>query len=212
MSAADTVTWVRDVVTIRPRLLSPFRRVDGEWVTNDRTVYVERLPADATRTPRIALVPRHGYAKMLTGAEVAHVRRIAKRRGWIVTTHRKTLVLDRFPYLDGDLDCDVDLLRRLNRVGERLTKTHRRKVVVFVRSGLRTLDEQTVLWNRYGPPRAARPNPNAPHVRGIAADCGIDGRDIGDFAGARSAMEAEGLCLRVPGEDWHVEVGDTWRA
>lgn len=123
----------------------------------------------------------------------------------------KTLI-ERHPHLEGDLDCNVDLLDALEGVGRRLSAKEGRKVVVTVRSGKRTLEEQTVLWNRYGPPRAARPNPNAPHVRGIAADCGINGRDIGDYPGARAAMKAEGLCLRVPNEDWHVERGTTWNA
>lgn len=209
----DTVTWVRTIVTARPRKLSPFRRVDGEWASNSRVIYVERLPAGSTKkTPAVSLLPRHGFAKLLTDSEAAHVRKWARKRGWVVQVTRKTFVLERYPNLEGDLDCNSDLLRRLQRVGERLTKRERRKVVVFVRSGLRTIDEQQALWDRYGPPRAARPNPSAPHVRGIAADCGIDGRDIGDYPGARDAMRAEGLCLRVPGEDWHVEVGDTWRA
>lgn len=211
-AGTPTVTWVRTIAEVRPRRLTPFRRVEGEWVTNSRTMFVERLAPGSRKTPSVSLLPRHGFAKLLTDAEVARVRAWARKRGWVVRTTRKTFVIERYPNLAGDLDCSTDLLRRLQRVAERLSKREGRKVVVFVRSGLRTLAEQTVLWNRYGPPRAARPNPNAPHVRGIAADCGIDGRDIGDYPGARDAMRAEGLCLRVVGEDWHVEVGDTWRA
>lgn len=212
-AGTPTVTWVRTIAEVRPRRLTPFRRVDGEWVTNSRVMYVERLPkGSAKKSPSVSLLPRHGFAKLLTDDEVAAVRAWARKRGWVVRVTRKTFVIERFPNLDGDLDCNSDLLRRLQRVAERLSKREGRKVVVFVRSGTRTLAEQQVLWDRYGPPRAARPNPNAPHVRGIAADCGIDGRDIGDYPGAREAMRAEGLCLRVPGEDWHVEVGNTWAA
>jgi hypothetical protein len=203
MMAGPVRTLERYVVTARPRRLSPFRLVGGAWVTNAKRVRVQRAPGQPMR---LALVARHQYASLLTKLEVEYVERIAARRGWILDVKPNPLTIQVYPHLDGDLDCNADLLAALNRVGKRLG------VIVFVRSGRRTLAEQQALWDQYGPPRAARPNPNAPHVRGVAADVGIDGRDIGDYPGARDAMKAEGLSLRVPGEDWHVELGGVWNA
>lgn len=197
------ITLERYIVSARPRALSPFRWTRGGWVTNAKRVRVRRVKG---RGMAVAVKEIHGYASLLTAAELDFVRKVAKRRGWILTVNPGNLHIERYPYLDGDLDCSPDLLRRLNAVGKELGKT------IFVRSGLRTMQEQWDLYNRYGSPRAAYPNPNAPHVRGIAADAGIDGRDIGEWPGARAAMRRHGLSLRVPGEDWHVEVGSTWNA
>lgn len=200
---SEHIVLDRFVVRARPRAWSPYRKVDGEWVRNDQRVRVRRVKGQKVA---LSLKPLHGYASLLTTAELAFVRRVARRRGWVLDVEDHTLTIPRYSWLDGDLDCNTDLLARLNRVGKALGKT------VFVRSGRRTIDEQWALWRRYGPPRAAYPNPEAPHVRGVAADVGIDGRDIGDYPGARSAMREQGLCLRVPGEDWHTEVGTTWNA
>lgn len=111
-----------------------------------------------------------------------------------------------YPYLYGDMDCSKDLLIRLNKVGADLGKKIR------IRSGRRTMAEQWELYNALGPKIAAYPSATAPHVRGIAADCGIDGINIGAYPGARQAMLKYDVCLRVANENWHVEVGgrDRW--
>ena len=199
-TARELPRWI---VTARPRRLSPYRRVDGELVTNSKRVRVQRVLHEPMR---LALVPRHGYASLLNAGELAFVEGIAKRRGWILTTRYAPLMIPRYAWLDGDMDCERELLDALNHVGRRVGRK------VFIRSGRRTIAEQQALWDLYGPPRAARPDANAPHVRGVAADCGIEGRDIGDYPGARDAMRAAGLSLRVPGEDWHVERGSVWNA
>lgn len=195
--------------TVRPRRLTPFRRVNGEWVSNDSTVYVRRVSG---LPMALSLKPRHGYTSLLTKGELEFANKIARRKGWIVNDRQANIEVEEYPYLDGDLDCNPDLLARLNRVGKRLKRT------IFIRSGLRTIREQTSLYQtnmdpatgqpKPGRPLTARPNPNAPHVRGIAADCGIDGKDIGDFPGAIDALRAEGLGLPVASEDWHVEITD----
>jgi len=195
---------------IRPRKTTPFRRVDGEWVTNESPVYVRRVKG---LPMALSLKPLHGYTSLLTKAELEFVKRVSRRKGWIVKERPANIEIEEYPYLDGDLDCNPELLKRLNQVGKRLKRT------VFVRSGLRTIAEQTSLYQQNmngatgqpkpGRPLTARPNPNAPHVRGIAADCGIDGKDIGDFPGAVDALRAEGLGLPVASEDWHVEITDS---
>lgn len=119
-------------------------------------------------------------------------------------------IVPSYPHLVGDLDCNPDLLRRLDAVGRSLGATIR------IRSGRRTMVEQQALWDQNmnpttGRPKpghalTARPNANAPHVRGVAADCGIDGINIGAYPGARAAMREHGLCLNVSSENWHVQV------
>lgn len=208
-AATPTQELPRWRVTARPRALSRYRRVDGEWVTNSKPLRVRRAPGKAMA---VALVPRHQYAVLLTKSEVEFARTVARKNRWVLTEQYTPLHVKRYQHLDGDLDCNADLLDRLDRVGARLSRLHGRSVTIFVRSGLRTIPEQTMLYRRYLAglgPLAAPPNPSAPHVRGIAADCGIDGRDIGDVDGALGALAAEGLCLPIPGEDWHVEIGSS---
>lgn len=100
---------------------------------------------------------------------------------------------------------DRRLLRRLNRIGQR---RHR---IIWIKSGHRTMDEQWGFWNhyqQYGYPKAAYPNANAPHVRGVAADVGILDRrgvyrSLGLDAKARKIAEGMGLRAWVSGEPWH---------
>jgi hypothetical protein len=153
---------------------------------------------------RLVFTPEDGARVLLSLHEANEAGGRMKRLGF---EYRVVPVeVEPYPNLAGDLDCDPDLLRRLNRVGAKL------KVTVYVRSGRRTLEEQRFLYDTLGPSIAAYPSPSAPHIRGVAADCGINGVNIGRWPGARDAMKGEGLCLRVPGEDWHVEIGETWRA
>jgi hypothetical protein len=116
-------------------------------------------------------------------------------------------------FVVGDTDCDRDLLTALANVAKDLNTT------IYVRQGRRTIAEQQHLYDLFLAGKgnlAARPNKNAPHVRGIAADCAVgtsrDGSNIGDYKGARDAMKKRGLCLCVGGETWHVQRGDNWLA
>jgi hypothetical protein len=113
----------------------------------------------------------------------------------------------------GDTDCERPLLTALANVGKDLG------VTIYVRQGRRTIAEQQQLYELYLAGKgnlAAKPNKNAPHVRGIAADCAVgtdrNGPNIGDFRGARDAMKKRGLCLCVGGETWHVQRGSNWLA
>lgn len=199
--------------------MTPGDKVGTDMVTLER--YIVRTSSGArVRVRRVPGKPMamlfraaHGYASLLTSAEVAFARKRAKARGWKLTVTRNDLTVDRLPWVDGDTDCNADLLRALNRVGKRLGK------VVFIRSGRRTMDEQRALYAQNMDPNTGRPKPgrpltavpnaSAPHTRGIAADCGIDGRDIGDYPGAVAALKAEGVGLPVPSEDWHCSLGSS---
>jgi len=110
-------------------------------------------------------------------------------------------------WLSGDLDFDRKLMVKLAKVArDSKTKIH-------VNYGKRTRAEQQALWDKYGPPRAARPGTSR-HETGMAADCVTKRtrRNIGSVPRIREAMKKHGLCLPVPNEPWHVEIGNTWRS
>lgn len=179
-----------------------------EWRSNWRTVYVQRAPG---KPDNVSLVPLDGYVKLLTDEEVDAVKRVAAKHKWQLSVKRSDLVFERdaYPNLGGDIDCEPELLRALQLVAGDLSRKEGRKVTIWIRSGRRTMAEQWQLYNQLGPGIAAYPSLTAPHVRGVAADCGIDGVNIGAYKGgaAKPFMLNRGVCLRVAHENWHVERG-----
>lgn len=97
----------------------------------------------------------------------------------------------------GDTDFRPELRNRLERMAQS-TNTP-----IFVQSGGRTIAEQQALYDRYkGKRPVAVPNPNAPHVRGVAADITPGREKFGQAAGRF------GLSFTVPSESWHIELSD----
>ena len=178
---------------------------------------------------------RPHYSPWMTAAEVEHAKKWARRR------HVRDLRVvddDRFTHLrlaaGVRWPTDRGLLHRLNSVGAAMHRT------ILIKSGRRLLGHpgdypgnpgtQWFYWEamRAGAGNtAAYPDANAPHVRGIAADCGVLDRrghyaSIGDNRRARRLMHRVGLCLPVgpssinpQGEPWHVttlQEGGAWRA
>lgn len=157
-------------------------------------------------------------------------RGVANARAWQrrakYVTGLRVVMLNPWPnlVLDGDTGWpDADLCGRLQRVGRRL------KRLLKIREGTRSHERQTQLYNQNMDPRTGRPKPGRPLTArpgtsnhedrdgdgyGEAADVGVLPSDtnIGSAPGARNAMRAQGLCLPVPGETWHVERGSNWRA
>lgn len=118
------------------------------------------------------------------------------------------------------------LLKKLNNVAQDLNRT------IYIVSGLRTPYEQHVSymdylhggnlaapcgWKHYLHDWSVCPRqPTSNHCFNRAVDCGVLGNSgayhsIGLYKGARESMRRHGLCLPVPGEQWHVQVGDLWR-
>ncbi len=134
----------------------------------------------------------------------------------------KPVARDPWPHLAGDRDCNKAVLNALEVAARTLSDVHDEFITIDIRSGRRTMAEQTELFAtnmhrvdgrwvpKPGRPLTAVPDANAPHVRGVAADCGIEGRDLGDFLGARDACDEAGLGFPVPGEDWHVEISESF--
>lgn len=134
-------------------------------------------------------------------------RRIAERKlflGRHPMSKPKRITLPRNwwkRWVFGDVDCNRDLLVALARLG----KAH--KVRIFVRSGRRSRAEQEVLYaryRRYGHPLAARPGTSR-HETGRAADCQVNGKNLGDRF-SRAELRKYGLVLPVVGESWHAEL------
>jgi hypothetical protein len=155
----------------------------------------------------------HGYT--YTHEQASHLSVDAHEK-----YQRVWVVCHRYPYLVLDSDTHMVhhcLASRLNTVGR---KMHR---FVWIGEGLRSRARQQELWDQYIArnkqwPLVARPGTSR-HETGEAADVSLFmyGRDkpfvnIGKVARARSIMRDEGLCLNVPGEPWHVEIGNVWRA
>lgn len=192
-----------------------------------RTVY-------RTRTG-YSLRARKHYSPWMTAGEIEAAKEWARRRHV-----RTTRVIDHDGWTHLRLapgalwPTDRDLLRRLNTIAVRMNR------IILIRSGLRHLgrpgdypshpNTQWYFWeamNAGAGNTAAYPSANAPHVRGVAADCGVVDRrgryaSIGDNRRARRLMHRLGLCLPVGpssinphGETWHVSTlaqGGGWRA
>src|SRR4051812_26153064 len=104
-----------------------------------------------------------------------------------------------FPHLDGDLDANPELLRRLDALAAS-KGTH-----FHLTSGLRTRAEQQRLWDSRGsnPFPVARPGTSR-HESGRAADVTIGGRPIQTVISAAD-LRAAGLAP-LSGDAVHVEL------
>lgn len=79
-------------------------------------------------------------------------------------------------------------------------------------SGKRSLEQQAELFRRYGPGKAARPNPLAPHISGVALDADSAQMNRADQLGlidkwGLSRPLLKGLGRTKP-EAWHVELAE----
>ena len=113
---------------------------------------------------------------------------------------------------------DSALNKHLDRCGRRMGRR------VYIVSGYRSYAEQEHLYRLYLAGKgnlAAAPNANAPHIRGIAADCGVitKGGNYLSFmkykpkkgVSAAQAAAKEDLVASVPGEPWHLQRKATLR-
>ena len=115
-------------------------------------------------------------------------------------------------WLSGDLDAQLDLMFKIALVAKDINKP------LYIAEGTRGIASQWKYWIAYKAgrgPLAAYPG-TSNHTWGKACDTrekeSRASRNIGDIPGARKAMAKHGLCLPVPGETWHVERGNNWRA
>lgn len=121
-------------------------------------------------------------------------------------------------WLSGNIYLPADAPREVKRNGRRvraaLARAARRSGQVWhVNSFYRSIAEQTQLHDAYlagRGPLAALPG-HSNHNFAKAMDVSDKfGRPVGQTVGCRDALKREGLCLPVPGERWHVELGTYW--
>jgi hypothetical protein len=84
-------------------------------------------------------------------------------------------------------------------------------VAFLVTDGHRTMAEQQDRYDTYlhGGPLAARPNPNAPHIRSGRPDHAIDVNALDQGAARLAAwlrQKGANASFPIPGEKWHIEV------
>lgn len=108
------------------------------------------------------------------------------------------------------------LRRRLAIAARRRAKRTGLKIKWHIRSGYRSYSEQARLYAAYKAGTgalAAKPG-QSNHNAGKGADValGEGGPNIGSDAASREALFRCGLCLPVKGENWHVEIGNEWKA
>lgn len=125
-----------------------------------------------------------------------------------------------YPFIILDSDTRMvnkDLAEKINRIGKKMKK------YVWMGEGRRTNAQQWAFWNAYvargkRPPLVAYPG-TSNHETGNAGDVSIfmHGRNnaytnFGYLPRVRKLMHRMNLCLPVPGEKWHVEIGNNWRS
>lgn len=202
--SSNTVT--RYVLLVKPKVWSPFKKgyiwnptanaFRRAWVTRFRRVYVTEDGFYSLRHGGGA----HGLLGVIEkNKAVAHF----KKKQWDVQVAEKEIEL--YPHLTGDTDCKPALLKALNRAAKEIGEK------IHIASGRRVLEEQQALYDDYKAgrgPLAAVPNANAPHIRGIAADCWINGVNALKWndAKVRAAFIKHKLCMPVVGETWHVQL------
>lgn len=156
----------------------------------------------------VSVLGKTKFSKQRATAITARLKkrgRAAKMRRVIPASRKNDMLINT--WLRGDLDFDRKMMVKLALVARDC------KTVLYVNYGRRSYAEQLALWNKYGPPRAARPGTSR-HETGLAADVVTHRtkRNIGNVKKIRAAMKKRGLCLPVPNEPWHVEAGNVWRA
>lgn len=100
------------------------------------------------------------------------------------------------------------LQQRMGALGKAYEAQFGQKIIVT--SGKRSMEDQARLYNKYGPGKAAKPNPYSPHISGVALDADSSQMNKAESAGL---LEQFGLYRplknglgRTKKEPWHVEL------
>lgn len=161
-----------------------------------RRLYATSTGRPTWRRQRVRNGPK--FRGVWAKKELPMLRKWAAARSYVLDE----TPLDPAPHVTGDEDgLNRTLLVRL----EKLANAH--DVTVFILSGYRSYAEQLKLWLAYlagtGNP-ANRPGTSA-HEKGLAADCYIAGRAIGNVF-TDSVLAKYGLQIPHSGEQWHCEL------
>lgn len=100
------------------------------------------------------------------------------------------------------------LQQRMGALGKAYEAQFGKKIIVT--SGKRSMEDQARLYKKYGPGRAAKPNPYSPHISGVALDADSSQMNKAESAGL---LDQFGLYRplknglgRTRKEPWHVEL------
>lgn len=148
-------------------------------------------------------------------AKIEDAKKWVKKKGWTPRVSK-----GRYPFIILDNDTKMvkaPLAKKINTLGKQA------KRYIWMGEGWRTHARQWELWNEYiargkQPPLVAYPG-TSNHEGGMAADISVflDGPsnpyiNVGNLSRTRQRMRNLGLCLPVPGEPWHAEIGNNWNA
>lgn len=203
----------------------PFRVVARDKKTNDvRQVY--RVGDRFTRNGKAK-----GRKSLFSKTEARAATKWGERNGLAVWVTKSP-----FPFVIRDETTGwtkPELARRINELGRR---RHR---YIWMGEGLRTKHQQwvfrmamlngtgalaarcdTTYWGKHSWEQCKNAGPSqSNHATGDAADISVfqSGRsgamtNVGNDGKCRSIMRDLGLCLPVPGEPWHAEIGTRWCA
>jgi len=154
------------------------------------------------------------YRKTIGGVKMLLARIWAKKRELVLRE-----VDSPYPFIILDDDTKMPrakLAKRINKLGRR------RKRLIWMGEGWRTRARQQALYNQFvrrnfAPPVVAVPS-TSNHETGWAADISVfvygpknDYTNVGYDDHCRRIMHATNLCLPVPGERWHTQLGNDWR-
>ena len=100
------------------------------------------------------------------------------------------------------------LKQRITNLGKAYEEQFGKKIIIT--SGKRSMAQQAALYKKYGPGRAAKPNPYSPHISGVALDANSADMNKADEAGLLEQFGLwrplkNGLGKTKP-EAWHVEL------
>lgn len=151
----------------------------------------------------------------MSAEQFENARKFAKKKGWRIRGTKNP-----YPFIILDSDTKMvraPLAKKINQMG----RWHRR--YIWMGEGWRTHARQQELWRQYvargyAPPLVAYPG-TSNHETGWAADISIflhgpsqGYTNVGYVSRCRRIMRRLNLCLPVPGEKWHTQIGNNWQA
>lgn len=110
---------------------------------------------------------------------------------------------------------DADFAGRVERARKDLEgKGYKLQLSDDTFGGKRTIEQQQQMYAKHGPGKAAKPSPNAPHVRGHALDlAAFDAKGVNAIRdpAVRAILQGHGLRSHIPHEPWHWEPDAAWK-
>lgn len=184
----------RDPLTNTPINAETGRRQRGGFASLNGKPGQDSIPIVAAPGEDMAIFTRH--QRRVVDERLADMGGLPGLFSNVNTEHNKPAAFARGGMVTGDTDYSPTLGKRLEALAKAAGQS------IYVQEGGRTIAEQAARYQTYlnGGNVAAKPTPNAPHVRGVAADI-----TPGQAVFGRLAAKF-GLGFPVPGEPWHIQL------